>query len=256
MTYMPALLASIPDEFKPMAAIAIGAFMLVFLVLLHGAGIHGILVLHMRRARRLRKGRPRLFTAVFLFGWAVLLMLVLHVVGFAFWAYALLLLGIVPRAYNAIYFSANAYTTLGFGNVDLTDHWRIIAPIIGISGLFTFAWSTSALASVVTAHRELMSLLEDEREQEFEMRCALRKEIWETLQSERSAERSEKSQVRDGQVGASFFMRIRARKELNNKIKQLRAARDAQIVELRQKERENEAKLGPGDLPNKPERNK
>jgi hypothetical protein len=67
MLYLPALLAKIPDESKPMAALAIGAFMLVFLVLAHGAGIHVILLLHTRRLRRLRKGKPHLLKAVFLF---------------------------------------------------------------------------------------------------------------------------------------------------------------------------------------------
>jgi hypothetical protein len=251
VTDLPGLLAKIPDESKPMAALAIGAVTLVILVLLHGAGIHVILTIHMRGLRRLRKGRPRLFTAVILFGWAVFLMLCLHIGEFALWAYFLLFLGLVPRAYNAIYFSANAYTTLGFGNVDLTDHWRIIAPVIGISGLFTFAWTTSVLANVVSAHRELMELLEQEREREFEMRSDLRKEIWKTLDSERSAERSEKSNVKTEEAGASIFMRIRAWKELRKKVKQLRAGRNAEIMELRRKERENEEKLGPGDAPDK-----
>src|SRR5438045_884566 len=120
MTNVPELLAKIPDESKPMAALALGSLTLVLIVLLHGAGIHTILVLHTRRLRRLRKGRPHLVRAVFLFGWAVFLMLALHIAGFAFWAYVLTFLGLVPHAYNAIDFAANAYTTLGFGNVDLT----------------------------------------------------------------------------------------------------------------------------------------
>ncbi len=251
VTNLPELLAKIPDESKPMAALAIGAVTLVILVLLHGAGIHVILTVHMRGLRRLRKGRPRLFTAVFLFGWAVFLMLSLHIAEFALWAYFLIFLGLVPHAYNAIYFSANAYTTLGFGNVDLTDHWRIIAPVIGISGLFTFAWTTSVLANVVSAHRELMGLLENEREREFEMRSNLRKEIWETLENERSAERSEKSKEKTEEAGASLLMRIRAWKELKKRVKELRATRSAEILELRRKERENEEKLGPGDAPDK-----
>ena len=248
MTFLPTLLAKIPDESKPVGALAIGAFVLVFLVLLHGAGIHVILLLHPRRLRRLRKGRPRLLTAVFLFGWAVFLMLALHVGGFGLWAYALLLLGIVPRAYNAIYFSANAYTTLGFGNVDLTDHWRIIDPIIGISGLFTFAWTTSALANVVTAHSELMEL-EDERAREFEMRSDLRKEIWKTLKSERSAERLERFAMMTKENGTSLLVRFRVWKEMRKKMKQLREARTAEIIELRRKARGED--LGPGDEPDK-----
>jgi hypothetical protein len=255
MTTLPELLAKIPDESKPMAALAIGSVMLVIVVLLHGAGIHAMLVLHTRRLRRLRTGRPRLVTAVLLFGWAVFLMLALHIAGFALWAYALLLLGLVPHAYDAINFAANAYTTLGFGSVDLTNHWRIIAPIIGISGLFTFAWTTSVLANIVSSHRELMELLEKEREREFEMRSSLREEIWKSLQSERNAEYAEKSKIKAEEAGASIVMRIRAWRELKKKVKELRVQRAADIVELRRKEREDEQKLGPGDVPDKSGRN-
>jgi hypothetical protein len=178
-------------------------------------------------------------------------MLALHIAGFALWAYALLFLGLVPHAYDAINFAANAYTTLGFGNVDLTNHWRIIAPVIGISGLFTFAWTTSVLANIVSSHRELMELLEKEREREFEMRSSLREEIWKSLESERSAERVAKSKEKTEEAGASLLMRIRAWKELKKRVKELREARDAEILELRRKERANEEKLGPGDPPDK-----
>jgi hypothetical protein len=249
MTGLPALLAKIPDESKPMAALAIGSVMLVLVVLLHGAGIHATLVLHTRRLRRLRTGRPHLVMAVILFGWAVFLMLALHIAGFALWAYALLFLGLVPHAYDAINFAANAYTTLGFGNVDLTNHWRIIAPIIGISGLFTFAWTTSVLANIVSAHRELMDLLENERERESKMRSNLREEIWKNLQSERSAERAAKSEVNTEDAGASIFTRFRAWRELERRVKQLREASAAEILELRRDERANEERLGPGDVP-------
>src|SRR5271154_1572285 len=204
MPDLPALLAKIPDEFKPMAALGIGAFLLVFLVLLHGAGLHSILVLHKRRIRRLRVGRPRLFRAVLLFGWAVFFMLALHIIGFAVWASSLLFLGLMKHTYDAIYFSANAYVTLGMGGVDLEPHWRNISPIIGISGLFTFAWTTSALVDVVAAHGKLIEQLEDEREREMLMRSTLRKNAEEALRDERSVERSEKDKARAQTAGASF----------------------------------------------------
>ena len=133
------------------------------LVLLHGAGLHGVLVLHKRGVRRLKAEPPHFVRALFLFGLAVFLMLALHLLGFTLWALSLLRLGLIPRAYNAFYFCANAYTTLGFGSVDLDAHWRNIAPIIAISGMFSFAWTTSALVSVVTAHGELIAQLEDRR---------------------------------------------------------------------------------------------
>lgn len=159
------LLAKIPDDLKPLAALGIGAVMLVFLVMFHGAGLHLILVLRKRRERRLRlERRPHLVAAFLLFGWSVFLMLTLHIAEFMLWAYSLTSLGLIARAYDAIYFCANAYTTLGYGSVDLEAHWRLISPIIGISGLFTFAWTTSALIDLVSSQRQLIDQLEDERE--------------------------------------------------------------------------------------------
>ena len=178
MPHLSELLAKIPDEFKPMAALGIGAFMLVFLVLLHGTGLHGILVLRKRRELRLRAGRPLLIKGLLLFASIIFLMLALHIVGFMLWAYALRLMGLVPDVYDAIYFCANAYTTLGYGNVDLGAHWRNISPIIAISGLFTFAWTTSALVDVVASHNKLVGQLEEEREQKIRKRLTALKERW------------------------------------------------------------------------------
>ena len=97
-------------------------------------------------------------------------MLVLHIVEVFIWAFALNLLGLLKQVSDAIYFCANCYTTLGMGKVDVEEHWRLISPIIGISGLFTFAWTTSALVDIVASNRRLIEQLEDERERK--MQCA------------------------------------------------------------------------------------
>ena len=52
------LLLKIPDEFKPFAALGIGAFILVCLVLFHGVSLHRILLMHRRGEALLRRGRP------------------------------------------------------------------------------------------------------------------------------------------------------------------------------------------------------
>jgi hypothetical protein len=172
MPTLSSLLLTIPNEYKPVAAIGIGAFMLVGITLFHGLGLHRILRQYRRGERRLRAGRPRLAAATLFFGWVVFLMLALHLAEIGIWGFTILFLGLAPRVQNAIYFSANAYTTLGFGNVDLGEHWRILGPIMGISGLFTFAWTTSSLVTVVDAYNRLLEQLEDEREKEMELRAA------------------------------------------------------------------------------------
>lgn len=244
-----ALLAKIPDEYKPMAAIGIGAFMLVILVLLHGAGLHSILVFRARCERRLREERPRLVPALLLFGWSVFLMLALHIGEFVIWAFALVTMGLIAQVSDALYFCANAYTTLGYGNVDLGPHWRNIAPIMGISGLFTFAWTTSVLVSVVSAHRKLLEQLEEERVQEMHLRIALRKEEWEALKSERKSEQHETERSRNQTAGASFFQRLGIRRSEWKRVEELRTTKLAEIKELRRKEREEERNLGPEEPP-------
>lgn len=255
MPDISALLAKIPDEFKPLAALCIGAFILVCLVLFHGAGLHRILIQQKRGERRLRSGRPHLVAASLLFGSSVFLMLSLHIAEIMMWAFFLTHLGLVVRAYDAIYFCANAYTTLGFGNIDLGVHWRNISPIIAISGLFTFAWTTSTLVDVVATHSQLIEQLEDERLRELELRMNLRRDEWDAVKRERDGERSEKEKTRTQAAGVSFLQRRRIWKEEKKRVAELRREKSAEIETLRRKERANEEELGssvpPADSKNK-----
>jgi hypothetical protein len=239
-------LAKIPDEYKPMAALGIGSLMLVGLALFHGAGLHLIFVQQKRRQRRLRLGRPNLAAGALLFGWSVFLMLALHVVEILIWAFVITHAGFVKHAYDAIYYSANAYTTLGMGSLDISEQWRNISPIIAISGLFTFAWTTSALVDVVASNGRLLEQLEDEREHEMHMRFALRKEEWDVLKKGRDAAQSEREKTRTQVSGVPFLQRHKIWKAERKTEADLHSAERTEIEELRQKERQNEEQLGPG----------
>jgi hypothetical protein len=243
---IPALLAKIPDEYKPMAAVGIGSLMLVFLALFHGAGLHMISVQRKRRERSLLSGRPSVAAGALLFGSSVFLMLALHIVEIAIWGFVIIHTGIVKHAYDAIYYCANAYTTLGMGSLDIDTNWRNISPIIAISGLFTFAWTTSSLVDVVASNGRLLEQLEDEREREIKMRFALRKEEWDVLKTERSEALSEREKTRTQLSGLSFFQRRKVWREERNREVEFRTTARAQIQDLRQKERQDEEKLGPG----------
>jgi Ion channel len=237
------LLAKIPDEYKPMAAVGIGSLMLVVLALFHGAGLHMISVQQKRRVRRLLSGRPSVTAGALLFGWSVFLMLALHVVEIAMWGFVIIHTGIVKHAYDAIYYCANAYTTLGMGSLDVDQHWRNISPIIAISGLFTFAWTTSALVDVVASNGRLLEQLEDKREREIEMRFGLRKEEWDVLKTERSEALSEREKTRTQLSGLSFFQRRKVWREERNREKEFRTTARAQIEDLHRKEHQDEEKL-------------
>ena len=47
------------------------------------------------------------------------------------------------------FFVANTYTTLGYGNFVLPTERNMLAPIIAMSGLFTFGWTGSVLVGFV-----------------------------------------------------------------------------------------------------------
>jgi hypothetical protein len=243
---IPSLLQEIPDEFKPLAALGIGAIILTLLAVFHGISLHQILVHFRRRQLRLQAGRPHLWGAGFLFGWAIFMMLSLHVAEIVLWSVALSRLGLIVKAADSFYFCANAYTTMGYGTVDLTTQWRNITPVIAISGLFTFAWTTSSLVALVQNYLKIVEQLEDERAKQLQMRAAARHAAWEVVTREKQAERDEKTAARQGSKALSFFERRKIWKEEKDKAQQLRLAAHDEMARIREQEGKEEDELGQG----------
>ena len=121
-----------------------------------------------KRARILREKRrhPRLATLIF--GGTVLLMLFLHMTEVCLWGLVLRKAGLVDNLRNAIYFSANTYTTLGMGSMLLPHSWRELSPIIAMSGLFTFAWTTSEMFNIVGDQHDLVAELSAKGQKKIE----------------------------------------------------------------------------------------
>ena len=241
------LLRQILSDFTLAAAMAIGSIILVCLVLFHGMGLHWVLSIHKRGELRLRAGRPNVFTALLLFGVAIFLFLALHIFGIVWWATVLTHLGLIRTAKDAIYFCANAYTTLGYGQVDLDPQYRIISPIIGMSGLFTFAWTTSALVNVVRDHNALLERLELERAKERELRSSLKLVVHDARAHERAAKRAESLEVAEEGVGASLLRHWRLWREERQKLKAIRESFRAKTEALIRQERNTEDNLGVQD---------
>ena len=64
-------------------------------------------------------------------------------------------MGLIPSMRDSYYFVLESYTTLGEGAVSLPDRWRLIGPIMAMSGLFTFGWIGSFLVSIMTEFGKL-----------------------------------------------------------------------------------------------------
>ena len=93
--------------------------------------------------------RPTLWRADLLMGGIVFMLLALHLAEMIIWAAALVYSNLVADWRTAGFFAGNTYTTVGYGDFVLPNGWRMLAPIIAMSGLFTFGWSGSVLVDFV-----------------------------------------------------------------------------------------------------------
>jgi hypothetical protein len=64
-------------------------------------------------------------------------------------------LSLVPTWADSYFYVLENYTTLGAGDVRLPEKWRLMGPIIAISGLFTFGWTTGVLVSTMSELTQL-----------------------------------------------------------------------------------------------------
>ena len=51
----------------------------------------------------------------------------------------------LPDIQTAFYFSMVTFTTLGYGDVVLTDEWRILASVQAANGVIIFGWTTALI---------------------------------------------------------------------------------------------------------------
>jgi Ion channel len=150
---LPHDIAQIPvlqhlSEVIPAADLFFGGAMLLVIVLFHANGVR-IVTNHVVRRSLIVLQRPTVWRADLLMSGTVFMLLALHLLEIVIWAAALVYSGLVPNWRASGFFAGNTYTTVGYGAFVLPVGWHMLAPIIAISGLFTFGWSGSVLVDLV-----------------------------------------------------------------------------------------------------------
>jgi uncharacterized membrane protein SpoIIM required for sporulation len=126
--------------------IPMGALLLILATLLHGLGMY---LVHARFDRHWPDYEHQRVRRQFFFGVLVFLILVTHLAEVLMWAITLRSVGAITGFRDAFYYAAVTYTTLGYNSEMLPSAWRILAPMIAMSGLFAFGWTTGVLVSMV-----------------------------------------------------------------------------------------------------------
>jgi hypothetical protein len=136
------------SEVMPAADVVLGGAMLIVIMLMHATGVRATSN-HVLRRSSVLMAQPTRWRADLLMSSTVLALLALHLLELFVWAAALVYSGLVPDWRMAGFFAGNTYTTIGYGTLILPDGWKMLTPIIAISGLFTFGWSGSVLVDLV-----------------------------------------------------------------------------------------------------------
>lgn len=133
--------------------ILVGTALLLVVLIFHGGAINHVIM----RFERLTTNNLALkeYNWVFIHFYGVFIFIALiHIFEVLIWAFFLVKLDLVGNALIAIIFSGSCYTTVGFATDNLPHGWKTIAFFIAFTGLFSLAWTTSAMIGMTNIYRE------------------------------------------------------------------------------------------------------
>ena len=116
-------------------------------------GVHAGGMILVMRAVRLHGQRktvnPLQWTHMYWIGGTVLLMFLVSLLEVLIWALTYLALNAIEGLEKALYFSMVTFTTLGYGEIVLDEHWRLLASFEAANGIIMFGWTTAIVIAVV-----------------------------------------------------------------------------------------------------------
>ena len=77
-------------------------------------------------------------------------MALVHLIQIGLWALTIRLCGATSTFEDAFYCSAQNYTALGYGDITLSEQWRLLGPLEAINGLLLFGLSSAVMFGVMS----------------------------------------------------------------------------------------------------------
>lgn len=114
---------------------------------IHFLGIIGLIGVLRRLNERPRALVSILSQAVFILG-IVGSLSMLHSIQIWIYAFTFLILGEFNTVADALYYSISTFTTVGFGDLNMSEQWRIFGATESMTGFLMIGWSTAFLVSV------------------------------------------------------------------------------------------------------------
>lgn len=137
-----------PDyETLVLESFGLSVLALVIIVALHLMGLHLAIRLFRKNFNADYIKRLRYHQSVLIILSAMMVLFALHMLTNFAWGGFMYLAGVLDSYRECIFYSLENYTALGLTRVNVDDRWRMLAPMISMSGVFCLAWSTAVLVS-------------------------------------------------------------------------------------------------------------
>jgi hypothetical protein len=115
-----------------------GAVLIAITVLVHAVCLEGMIKLWRAISMEI-KARWRVIAISLL----VTGIFATHIIEIWVWAIFYFFVEEIRTWESALYFSTSSFTTLGYGDLTLSEDWRLLGSIEGINGMILFGWSTA-----------------------------------------------------------------------------------------------------------------
>lgn len=126
--------------------IFIGCILIVFSILVHAYATRFVMKLATKKAiiKNDNIRNKELWTSLI-----VLIMFAASFLEVLAWASTFMYLEAIQNLEEALYFSIVTFTTLGYGDITLSDTYRLLASLEAANGIIIFGWSTAITIAVV-----------------------------------------------------------------------------------------------------------
>ena len=127
-----------------LSQLAIGSVLVVLTVLVHGVSLD-IIIRAFRAIRMETLGQWKSLS----FPLIVLAIFSAHVIEIWIWAVFYFFIEEFATFEAALYFSTSSFTTVGFGDLTLSEEWRLLSSLESANGMILFGWSTAFIFEIV-----------------------------------------------------------------------------------------------------------
>ena len=135
--------------------VLIGSAMVIITAIIHAGGM-AVSLRWITMAHTKRLGVATILTRSLVVGVLILIMFIATLFEAGVWALTYTVVGAITEFEKALYFSTVTYTTLGYGDVVLTNKWRLLSSFEAANGIIMFGWTTALI--IVGIHQISRSL--------------------------------------------------------------------------------------------------